>query len=559
MRALIHLSWPGQGERGRLALSVLLAAAATGASVALMATSGYLISRAAQRPLMISLMVTITAVRAFGISRAVLRYGERLASHDLALRRLANLRLHFYERLAPLVPGQVGGRSRGDLMARFVGDVDTLQDSYLRVIIPTLVAVVVILGASVAAWLMLPAAGAVVVCALALGATLSPWASGRIAASAGRRQAPVRARLTGQLVEAIDGSAELAVAGRAPEHVQRLTVTDARLATLGREDARAGALATGLSSLLAGAGLLAVLLVGIPAVHSGALPGVLLAALAFLFMAAGEAIVPLPAAARRLRSCVAAATRLEEINELEPLIVDPPAPRRVSGGGTLAVDGVRMRYGAGEPFVLDGADFELAPLEHVALVGPSGIGKTTLAELLVRFLDPDEGRITLDGIDIRELAQDDLRREVLLCGQDAHLFNTTVRENLLIARRDAAPEELWAVLGDVELDGFVAGLPEGLDTMVGEEGALLSGGQRQRLALARALLSDSRFLILDEPTVHLDAPLAARVMANVQARTAGRAALVITHASEHLDGFDRVVRVHSGTLESEPVPAGATR
>ncbi|HWK18384.1 MAG TPA: ABC transporter transmembrane domain-containing protein, partial [Solirubrobacteraceae bacterium] len=203
MRALIRLSWPEPGERGRLALSVLLAAAATGASVALMATSGYLISRAAQRPLMISLMVTITAVRAFGISRAVLRYGERLASHDLALRRLANLRLHFYERLAPLVPGQVGGRSRGDLMSRFVGDVDTLQDSYLRVIIPTLVAVVVVLGASIAAWLMLPAAGAVVVCALALGATLSPWASGRIAVAAGRRQAPVRARLTGQLVEAI--------------------------------------------------------------------------------------------------------------------------------------------------------------------------------------------------------------------------------------------------------------------------------------------------------------------------------------------------------------------
>ena len=193
----------------------------------------------------------------------------------------------------------------------------------------------------------------------------------------------------------------------------------------------------------------------------------------------------------------------------------------------------------------------------MALVGPSGVGKTTLAELLVRFLDPDEGRFTLDGIDLRELAQDDVRREVLLCGQDAHLFNTTVRENLLIARRDAAPGELWGVLGDVELDDFVAGLPDGLDTIVGEEGALLSGGQRQRLALARALLSGARFLILDEPTAHLDAPLAARVMVNVQARTEGRALLVITHASEHLDDFERVVRVHAGTLQSEPVPAGA--
>jgi thiol reductant ABC exporter CydC subunit len=552
MRALLSISRPQEGESGRLALSVALAAGATGAAIALLATSGYLISRAAQRPMIISLMVTIVAIRAFGITRATLRYAERLASHDLALRQLARLRVRFFTALAPLVPGQLRGTSRGDLLARFVGDVDTLQDVYLRVLIPTLVALVVTLGTAAAGWLMLRTVGLVLLLALIVTAVLSSWASAIVAAASGRNQAPVRAALTGQLVEAIDGSAELALAGRTQERVTTLGAIDARLARLGRRDALAGALASGLHSLLTGIGLLALLVVGIGGVRSGAMPGVLLAATAFLFLGACESVAPLPTAARRARSCAAAASRLEEICLKRPAVLDPAVARRASGGGALALRGVTMSYGTDEDTVLERVDLRLGAGARVALTGPSGAGKTTLAELLVRFHDPQQGTVTLDRIDVRELSQDELRSAVLLCGQDAHLFNTTVRENLLIARRGATDAEIWSALELVELDGWTAGLPDRLDTRVGQQGELVSGGQRQRLSLARALLSDARFLILDEPVAHLDAPLARRVIARVLAGAGSRGVLVITHASKSLEDFDTVLRLDRGRLTVAP-------
>ena len=549
---LLAIVRPVRGERARLVTAALLGAGATAAAVGLLAISGYLVVRAAQHLLIAGVAATIVLVQALAIARAALRYGERLASHDLALRQLARLRQRFFRALAPLVPSQLNGRARGDLLARFVSDVDTLQDAHLRILIPVLVAAVVIVGAGVAGALMLGAMGAALLAALSVTAIVSAWVSARVAAMSGRNRATARAQLTDRLVEAIDGSAELALAGRSGEYVRRLSMSDARLARLARRDALASALAGGLHTLLMGAGLVAVLLVAVDGVRSGSLPPLLLAAVVFLFLGAGEALAPVPVAVRRLRGARAAAARLGDICEQQPAVADPESPKTAPRSGALALEGVSFSYQSDGETVLRDADLRLEPGAHVALTGASGAGKSTLAELLVRFRDPDRGRVTLDGIDVRELAQEEVRGAVLLCDQDAHLFNVTIRENLSIVGREVSEVELWSALAVVELDRFVHGLEDGLDTIVGQQGELLSGGQRQRLALARALLSDARFLILDEPVAQLDGPLARRVVRAVLTSAHARGVLMVTHATGALDGFDRVLRLEQGRVASDP-------
>ena len=527
------------GERPRLWLSVVLAFGAVMCAAGLLASSGYLISRAAQRPQIVELTAVITAVRAFGIARACFRYGERLASHDLALRVLARLRSSFYAVLAPLGRPALQGRRHGDLLSRFVADVDSLQDLYLRALAPPVVALMVILGTGFAAELMLWQAGVTLAACLLAAAIVVPALTGAVAIRAGRRQAAARSDLTDALIDSLEGSVELAVAGRGPERVQAIAARSDRLTKLSHRDALAAAGATSLSSLFTGLSVIAILLVAVPAVHGHRLSPVLLAAVAMLVLGAFEALAPLPQAARTLRGCAESAQRLEDLRSTKPTVSDPAEPRPLPDvRAALTLNHVSFSYG--DTAVLEDVTLSFAPGCRVAITGPSGAGKTTLARLLVRFLDPTRGTVTFGGADLRAARLHDVRNSVLLAAQDAHLFTTTVRENLLLANRSAAEDQLWDALATVRLADFVRKLPDGIDTLVGEDGDLLSGGQRQRLTLARALIADARFLVLDEPTAHLDEETAAALMTAVGERAGDRGLIVITHRADDLTGYVEV-------------------
>jgi thiol reductant ABC exporter CydC subunit len=526
----------------RVALSLLLATVAVGFGVALLATAGYLISRAAEQPPILSLTVTIVLVRFLGLARPVARYADRLASHDLALRALGRIRARVYERIEPLAPGRLEAYRRGDLLARMVGDVDTLQGLYVRALLPGAVALVVGAACILVAALILPAAAAILAGGLLVAGVPLPWLSARLARAVGRRQAVARGTLTAELVELLRGAPELVVFGQEERTLARVRELDVALARLGRRDALVAGLGDALTILVAGLTVTGVLAVAVSATAAGALDPVLVATLALLALASFDAVTPLAPAARELSSTLASGRRVLEVIDRAPAVREPelpvPAPPRRA---PVRLEGVTARYDPVEEPVLRDLDLELAPGRKVALVGPSGAGKTTVTRLLLRFLDPERGRVTIGGRDVREYAQADVRRHFAIAGQESYLFDSTIRENLRLARPEATDAELWAVLLLARLDAWVASLPGGLDARVGEEGSRLSGGQRQRLTLARALLTEAPVLVLDEPTAHLDPETATAVMDDVLAAAAGRTVLLITHRPEGLERMDEVV------------------
>ena len=549
VRRLVALA---PAPRGRLALSVLLGAAAVTFGIGLMATAGYLISRAAEGPEILSLTATIVAVRFFALARPLTRYLERLASHDLAFRVLAHLRVRFYERIEPLAPAGLEAYRRGDLVSRMVGDVDALQSLYLRGLAPPLVAVAAGAVAVGVATAILPAAGVILVAGLLVAGVGVPAVAWRLASAAGRRRARAQGELHSELVELLRGAPELVVYGREEETLHRVRETDRELVRLARRDALAAGVADGLGVLVTGATVVAVLTVAVSAHAAGDLDRVLVAVLGLLALAAFEAVTLLSQAARELSATLAAGRRVLELTDREPAVRDPALPAAPpTGPPALSLHGVRARYAPDEPPALDGVTLELEPGRKLALVGPSGSGKTTVVNLLLRFLDPEDGRVALNGRDLRDYRQEDVRRAIAVAGQDAHLFSTTIRENIRLARPDADESEIVKSLRCARLWEWVASLPQGLDTLVGEEGTGLSGGQRQRITLARALLADAPVLVLDEPTAHLDPETAEEVVGDMLSAAGDRAVLLITHRPEGLDRVDEIATLSGGRIVSD--------
>ncbi|MBO7935236.1 thiol reductant ABC exporter subunit CydD [Streptomyces sp. S9] len=536
-------------RRGRLALALLLGSLALGSAVGLMATSGWLISRASQQPPVLYLMVAVTATRAFGIGRAVFRYGERLVSHDAVLRMLADTRVAVFRRLERLAPAGLRGTRRGDLLSRLVADVDTLQDYWLRWLLPAGAAVAVSAGSvAFTAWL-LPEAGAVLAVGLLVAGAGVPLITSAVAHRAERRLAPARGVLATRTADLLTGTAELTVSGALPARAAEVRAADGVLTRIASRAATATALGDGLTALVSGLTVAASALVGAQAVAAGRLSGVTMAVVVLTPLAAFEAVLGLPLAVRHRRRVRRSAERIFEVLDSPEPVREPERP--VSPPASpfpLVVEGLTARHAGQDRDALTGVDLTLTQGRRIAVVGPSGSGKTTLAQVLLRFLDADSGTYTLGGTDADTLDGDDVRRLVGLCAQDAHLFDSSVRENLLLAKKDASEDEVRDALSRARLLEWADSLPEGLDTLVGEHGARLSGGQRQRLALARALLADFPVLVLDEPAEHLDLPTADALTADLLTATEGRTTVLITHRLAGLDAVDEVVVLDAGRI-----------
>ncbi|MET7529475.1 thiol reductant ABC exporter subunit CydD [Streptomyces goshikiensis] len=535
--------------RGRFRLGLLLGALAVGCGVGLMAVSGWLISRASEQPPVLYLMMAVTATRAFGIGRAVFRYAERLVSHDAVLRMLADLRVSVFRRLERIAPAGLREQRRGDLLARLVADADALQDYWLRWLLPVGTALIVGTGSVAFTTWLLPQAGAVLALGLLAAGVGAPLVSGACARRAERRLAPARGELASRVADLLTGTAELTVAGALEERKGRARESDRTLTAIAARGAAATGLGSGLTALVCGLTVLLAAAAGAGAVADGRLSGVAMAVVVLTPLAAFEAVNGLPLAVQYRQRVRRSAERVYEVIDAPVPVAEPEQAAEVPESPfPVRLTGIAVRHPGQERDALHGLDLTLEAGRRIAVVGPSGSGKTTLAQLLLRFLDPHEGAYSLGGTQARALDSDDVRRFVGLCAQDAHIFDSSVRENLRLARTGASEGQLRDALAAARLLDWAEGLPDGLDTLVGEHGARISGGQRQRLALARALLADFPVLVLDEPAEHLDLATADALTADLLAATEGRTTVLITHRLAGLEAVDEVIVLDHGEV-----------
>ena len=531
-----------------MALAALLGFATIGSSIGLLTTSAYLISAAALQPSIADLQVAIVGVRFFGIARGVFRYLERYVSHDVTFRLLARLRAWFYRALEPLAPARLMQYRSGDLLARIGTDIDTLENFYLRAIAPPAVAVLVaVLAAMLMASFAPSLAVALLIFYLLAGAGV-PLLARVLGRRAGQRLVLIRAELNSTLVDGLQGMADLLVFGQSERYLGRVEDFGRRLGDAQRRMARIGGLHSALIGLLMNLAVLAVLVVAIPLVRDAHLDGVYLALLVMAVIACFEAVLPLPQAAQYLDNSLEAARRLFEIVDVDPAVTDPPLPLQAPDRYRLRVADLCFAYNPGEPPALDGISFDLPQGNCLAIVGPSGAGKSTLAYLLLRFWDYREGTIALDGKELRQLGQEDVRYLIAVVSQHTHLFNATVRQNLLLSRPGATEAEMIEEAQQAQVHEFIRSLPQGYDTWIGEQGWQLSGGERQRLAITRAILKDAPILILDEPAANLDAVTERGVMNTFLSLSAGRTTLLITHRLVGLEQVDEILVLRAGRV-----------
>jgi ATP-binding cassette subfamily C protein CydC len=517
-----------------LTAGVVVSLLALLSGVALMAVAGAtLASLALFAPLLL---------RGLGVVRVVLRYTERMVTHTAMFRALADTRVWLFRKLAANSAGGLGFRQAGDVLSRIVNDVEALDGVYLRVLVPLAgavvllpVAVIVIARAGHGGLPLAAAIGLLFV----LAAFVLPWLAARSAVDAGTLLAAAMGQLRIAVLDTMTGWREVRAFGAEGRMLAAIQAREASL--LGAQHALAGRTAlAGAGALLCGqAALFAVLCA------AGSSPEAAIIA-AFLVLAAFEVIGGLPRAGAYLGHAAAAAHRVLEAADAPVPVPDPAVPADVPSGSRLGFDGVHFRWRPDLPKVFDGLTMDIAPGTRVAVLGPSGAGKSTLAALLLKVAAPQAGRVLLGRTDIATLTGAAMRARVGWLSQATHMFDDTIRANLLLARPEADDAALWAALDAARIGDVVRALPDGLDTWVGEGGARFSGGQGRRLALARALLSPAPILILDEPCEGLDAETERAFLATLNEVAEGRTVILIAHRLIGVEKLDRIYRLSGG-------------
>ena len=513
----------------RILAAIALGVLSLGSALALAGVSAWLITRAWQMPPVLDLSVAVVAVRTFAISRGVLHYCERLATHDTALRAAGTARAQIYSRLARGPAGAAVRLHSGELVARVGADVDDLANVLVRAAVPIGVAAVLGLAATAVVAAISPPAAAVLAICLLIAGFVAPRLAGRAAALQEEVARQHHSDRDTAAMIALEHAPELRVAGALPDVIAESQRRQHAWGDALDAAARPAAIAEAVPTAAIGASVLGAVVAAIGLAHTVA--PTTLAVLMLLPLSAFEAMTPLPAAAVQLMRSRIAARRLLDLAPARPNPSENSASAPPAGTGRLSVDMCSGHVDAARP---TRADLDLSPGARLAVTGASGAGKTTLLMTLAGLLPPLDGRVLLDGTDLTQFDEDELHRAISFFAEDAHIFATTVRDNLLVARGDCPDDELMAALDAVGLGPWHAGLPEGLSTVLTGGAQALSAGQRRRLLLARALISPARIVLLDEPTEHLDAMDAERVLCellgpNSQLMSPKRTVVVATH------------------------------
>jgi ATP-binding cassette, subfamily C, bacterial CydC len=524
------------------------------ANVGLIALAGWFIAAMALAGLgmrKIDYFLPAAAIRGLAVIRTGGRYLERLISHEATFHLLARLRVWFYEHLEPLAPARLQYYRGGDLLSRIRADIDSLDNAYLRVFAPSAAAVITVLLMTLFLARLSPHVAAADFVGLVVTSVLVPLIALRLGRAAGARAVLLRGTLRSDTADSIRGFGELLVYQALDSRIARFDRSSETLIATQRREARINGVSSAVTLLIAQLSLWVSVIIAVPLVGRRVITGPDFAMIGLFVLASFDAVSALPAAYHALGETLAAARRIFEIIDTSPAIHEPSCEAQPPARFDVRVSNLKMRYTVTEPWALDGVSFVIPEGGCLGVVGQTGAGKTSLLNVLLRFWEFQEGTIQIGGVSLRELHGETIRSLCAVVAQQTHLFNTSIRENLVLARPSAAEADLRAALRDADILDEIMAMPEGLDTVVGEVGAGLSGGQARRIAIARAFLKNAPLLILDEPTEGLDAVSERAVLDAIGHLMRDRTTLLITHRPQALRLADSVLVLDKGRIRTK--------